>query len=111
MAEAPTAPSFAWVREASTVAASRPPPQRQQSLQELPSESAPILQEGRVQGCQGYLQKRTKILRRWKKQWFSIDPGKQAGADQTDMYIIRTRLYSAIMIQFCLLHGGVHAFA
>ena len=48
-----------------------------QPVQQLPREPAPILQEGRVQGCQGYLTRRTKFLKRWKKQWFSITPGKQ----------------------------------
>ena len=48
-----------------------------QPVQQLPREPAPILQEGRVQGCQGFLTRRTKFLKRWKKQWFSINPGKQ----------------------------------
>ena len=48
-----------------------------QPVQQLPREPAPILQEGRIQGCQGYLTRRTKFLKRWKKRWFSITPGKQ----------------------------------
>ena len=54
-------------------------PPAPQPVQQLPNEPAPTLQEGCVQGCQGYLKRRTKILKRWKKQWFSIAPGKQAG--------------------------------
>ena len=34
------------------------------------------LQEGRIQSCNGYLKRRTKILRRWKKGWISVEPGK-----------------------------------
>ena len=41
-------------------------------------ESAPRLQlqEGSIQGCTGYLKRRTKILKRWKKGWISIVPGE-----------------------------------
>ena len=41
-------------------------------------ESAPRLQlqEGHIQSCTGYLKRRTKILKRWKKGWISIEPGK-----------------------------------
>jgi len=54
--------------------------QARQPAQRLPRETAPTLQEGRVQGCQGYLTKRTKILKRWKNEprWFTIAPGKRS---------------------------------
>ena len=33
------------------------------------------LHQGRVQGCEGYLLRKTKILKRWKKQWITVVPG------------------------------------
>ena len=63
-----------------------------QPVQQLPREPAPILQEGRVQGCQGYLTRRTKFLKRWKKQWFSITPGKQPSERLATPHLQVTRL-------------------
>ena len=35
----------------------------------------PPLQEGYIQGCDGYLRRRSRVLRRWKVEWFSVQPG------------------------------------
>ena len=35
-----------------------------------------LLLEGYIQECEGYLERKTKILKRWKKEYFKIAPGK-----------------------------------
>ena len=54
------------------------PPPAQQPVQQ--AEGPPRLQlvEGSIQSCSGYLKRRTKILRRWKKGWISVEPGELA---------------------------------
>lgn len=42
----------------------------QQTTQRKPS-----LKEGHIQSCQGYVQRRSKILKRYKKEWLDIIPG------------------------------------
>jgi len=38
--------------------------------------SQPDLKEGRVQECSGYLMRRSKYLKRWKKEFIDIVPGE-----------------------------------
>ena len=45
-----------------------------QPVQRLAQQTLPLL--GYIQACQGYLKRRTNILKRWKKQWFGIAPGE-----------------------------------
>ena len=47
-----------------------------QPVQRPAQQAPPLLQEGYIQTCQGYLKRRTNILKRWKKQWFCIAPGE-----------------------------------
>ena len=51
-------------------------PPAPQPVQQPAQQAAPILQEGYIQVCQGYLKRRTTILKRWKKQWFGVAPGE-----------------------------------
>lgn len=51
-----------------------PAPQLVQVAEVAPE---PTLQQGVIQGCEGYLNRKTRILKRWKKQWIKIVPGKQ----------------------------------
>jgi len=37
----------------------------------------PTLVSGRVQPFRGYLTRRTKIVKRWKKNWIEIEPGEK----------------------------------
>lgn len=46
-----------------------------QPVQQLESAPRPQLVEGSIQTCSGFLKRRTKILRRWKKGWISVEPG------------------------------------
>lgn len=49
------------------------------------------LQEGSIQSCNGYLKRRTKILRRWKKGWISVEPGKSIyTAPPTHLFALAT---------------------
>lgn len=41
-----------------------------------PPQTVPPLQEGFIQSCEGYLKRRTNVLKRWKKEWLSVQPGK-----------------------------------
>ena len=34
------------------------------------------LKEGQIQQCNGYLMRRTKHLKRWKKEFIDVIPGK-----------------------------------
>ena len=49
-----------------------------QPIQQAESGPAPTLQEGCFQGCEGYLRRQSKILKRWKLEWLKIEPGKIA---------------------------------
>ncbi len=50
-----------------------PPPDA--PVQQAMREREPSLKEGFIQPCQGYLRRRSKILRRWKKEWLDVVPG------------------------------------
>ena len=63
-----------------TTAAPPDPQPVQQPAQQAP----PLLQEGYIQTCQGYLKRRTNILKRWKKQWFGIAPGEFSKSSAAD---------------------------
>ena len=41
-----------------------------------PNEIPVTLLEGSVQNCHGYLERKSRILKRWKKRWFVITPGE-----------------------------------
>ena len=39
--------------------------------------SAPVLQKGRIQSCDGYLWKRKgSVLHRWEREFFEVIPGE-----------------------------------
>lgn len=42
--------------------------------------SMPELKEGHIQQCDGYLMRRTKYLKRWKKEYVSVNPGEKGHA-------------------------------
>ena len=50
-------------------------PPAPQVVQVAETGSQLTLHQGRVQGCEGYLHRKTKILKRWKKQWIKVVPG------------------------------------
>lgn len=52
------------------------PSSADQPVQQLEAAPRLQLQEGSIQSCSGYLKRRTTILKRWKKGWISVDPGK-----------------------------------
>ena len=39
--------------------------------------SAPILQKGYIQSYDGYLRRRSKYFKRWRKEWFNVIPGER----------------------------------
>ena len=41
-----------------------------------PDQVTITLQEGYIQVCHGYLERKSSILKRWKKRWVSIEPGR-----------------------------------
>ena len=41
-----------------------------------PEQVPVILQPGYIQGCHGYLERKSSILKRWKKRWITVEPGK-----------------------------------
>lgn len=51
-------------------------PPADQPVQQIEAAPRLQLQEGSIQSCSGYLKRRTTILKRWKKGWISVDPGK-----------------------------------
>lgn len=38
-------------------------------------EKQPILTEGHFQSCEGHMERRSKILKRWKKEYIKVIPG------------------------------------
>ena len=41
-----------------------------------PEQQQPLtLQEGFIQSCQGYMERKSKYLKRWKRRWFAVEPG------------------------------------
>ena len=50
-----------------------PPPL--QAVQAAEQEKKPILVEGCFQSCEGHIQRRSKILKRWKKEYIKVIPG------------------------------------
>ena len=58
------------------MATSEQPP-APQPVQQASQGPPPLLQEGYIQLCQGgYLKRRSTILKRWKKAWYSVTPGE-----------------------------------
>ena len=46
-----------------------------QPVQAPAEQQRPLLLEGYIQECEGYLERKTKILKRWKKEYFKVAPG------------------------------------
>ena len=46
-----------------------------QLVQEAEAARPPTLVSGAVQRYQGYVTRKTTLLKRWKKQWIEIEPG------------------------------------
>ena len=46
-----------------------------QPVQAAEQEKQPTLVEGCFQSCEGHIQRRSKILRRWKKEYIKVIPG------------------------------------
>lgn len=44
--------------------------------QPIETRPAPTMREGYFQGCEGYLKRKSKILKRWKLEWLKVEPGK-----------------------------------
>ena len=50
-----------------------PAPQPIQQAEDAPR---PLLQQGFIQNHEGYLRRKSTILKRWKKEWLKIQPGE-----------------------------------
>lgn len=61
------------------MAAAPPAPQQPLVLQ---------LREGHIQACGGRLHRRTKFLKRWKKEWITVDPGEFIAAIRSKFTVI-----------------------
>ena len=48
-----------------------------QPVQSPVQEKQPTLVEGSFQSCEGHIERRTKILKRWKKEYIKVIPGTQ----------------------------------
>ena len=46
-----------------------------QSVQAAEQEKQPTLVEGYFQSCEGHMKRRSKILKRWKKEYIKVIPG------------------------------------
>ena len=46
-----------------------------QSVQAAEQEKQPTLVEGYFQPCEGHMKRRSKILKRWKKEYIKVIPG------------------------------------
>lgn len=52
-------------------------PPAPQPVQQAAAAPTPTLQQGYIQGHEGHLLRKTKILKRWKKEWLKIVPGEK----------------------------------
>ena len=50
-------------------------PPAPQPVQAPVEQERPLLLEGYIQSCEGYLERKTKILKRWKKEYLKVAPG------------------------------------
>ena len=46
-----------------------------QPVQDPVEENSPTLLQGIVQDFEGYLNRQSRILKRWKKEWLKVEPG------------------------------------
>ena len=46
-----------------------------QPVQSPEQEKQPTLVEGHFQSCEGHMERRSKILKRWKKEYIKVVPG------------------------------------
>ena len=53
-------------------------PPAPQPIQRAEDGPRPSLQQGYIQNCEGYLHRKTKILKRWKKEWLKVVTGKKS---------------------------------
>ena len=56
-------------------------PPAPQPVQAPVEQERPLLLEGYIQSCEGYLKRKTKILKRWKKEYFKVVPGETVSHD------------------------------
>ena len=47
-----------------------------QSVKSVEQERRPSLVEGYFHSCEGHIERRSKILKRWKKEYIKVVPGK-----------------------------------
>ena len=47
-----------------------------QSIQSMEQERRPSLVEGHFHPCEGQIERRSKILKRWKKEYIKVIPGR-----------------------------------
>ena len=47
-----------------------------QTVQSIEQERRPSLVEGYFHSCEGHIERRSKILKRWKKEYIKVVPGK-----------------------------------
>ena len=47
-----------------------------QPVQAPEQEKQPTLVEGHFQSCEGHMERRSKILKRWKKEYIKVVPGQ-----------------------------------
>ena len=47
-----------------------------QSVQSIEQERRPSLVEGYFHSCEGQIERRSKILKRWKKEYIKVIPGE-----------------------------------
>ena len=71
----------------------------QQHVAQLEQQQSLTLQEGLVQFCQGYMERKSKYLKRWKRSWFAVEPG--IAVEPIFRYIV---LYSISYIYNILLY-------
>ena len=59
-----------------------------QPVQAPVQQERPLLVEGYIQACEGYLERKTKVLKRWKKEYLKVVPGKQINVQCADTEIV-----------------------
>lgn len=70
-----------------------------QPVQSPEQEKQPTLVEGHFQSCEGHMERRSKILKRWKKEYIKVIPGASRG-DIVPRDKIKIFVHDSIIVVF-----------
>ena len=64
-----------------------------QPVQAPAEQPRPLLLEGYIQSCEGYLERKTKILKRWKTEYFRVTPGEMSLSSYLIVLVLKFQVH------------------